>query len=145
MIGRLVRERREARGWTQTRLAQEAGMPQTYISKVERGDVEIPQRHTLEKIGKALGVRLSEFYRAAGVYEPLPGDEVGGINDDLIAVLEMRPVLGEQVRALRAKYGEARFRRIMGPVLRAWQSNLEMATEVALDAAENGSENHRRE
>ncbi len=143
-LGRRVRELRQSHGWTQEALAERANVAQTFVSQVETGRIERPSYEYLRRLASALGVPVDNLMAAAGLLE-VAGEEPRTADDALIAVLEMRPVLGEQVRALRAKYGEARFRRIMGPVLRAWQSNLEMAAEVALDAAGDGSGEHRRE
>lgn len=72
MIGKLVRRRREARGWTQTDLALESGLRQVYISQVESGDIKLPRDHNLEALGKALGISKREFYAEAGMLEGLP-------------------------------------------------------------------------
>jgi len=42
-VGELVRRAREARGWTQTDLARETGLRQTYISQVEGGEIALPR------------------------------------------------------------------------------------------------------
>lgn len=68
MIGKLVRERREEKGWTQSELALAAGLRQTYISQVEQGSIAVPRDHNLDAIGKALGITRAEFYRAAGMF-----------------------------------------------------------------------------
>lgn len=69
MVGGLIRQGRKARGMSQEVLAKVLGMKQTYLSRLERDEVGLPQRATLEKIGAALGIALPEFYRAAGVLE----------------------------------------------------------------------------
>lgn len=70
-LGELIRERRKARGWSQEILADRMRMKQTYLSRLERDEVGLPQRATLEKLGDELGITLPEFYRAAGVLEGL--------------------------------------------------------------------------
>lgn len=56
-VGKKVREAREARGWTQTELANRAGMKQHAISRFEAGD-SVPTLQTLDRIAVALDVHL---------------------------------------------------------------------------------------
>lgn len=56
-IARQVIEMREKRGLTQTQLAEATGIPQSQISRIERGAVA-PTSTTLAKIGEALGADL---------------------------------------------------------------------------------------
>lgn len=58
-VGGRVRAAREARGWSQDGLAQEAGVSQTTIDKIERGETR--QSRYLSNVAKALGVALSEL------------------------------------------------------------------------------------
>lgn len=67
MIGDLIKARRLALRLTQVHLGQRAGLTQDYISKLERGAIEVPQRGTLLALGRALGIAPEEFYRAAGI------------------------------------------------------------------------------
>ncbi|MBF6300600.1 helix-turn-helix domain-containing protein [Nocardia amamiensis] len=53
-VGKMVREAREARGWTQIELAARSGLKQHAISRLEAGDV-VPTLTTLEKIAQAFG------------------------------------------------------------------------------------------
>lgn len=55
-----VKKEREKKGWTQERLADEAGLTQSHISRIEKG-VHSPSRKTLVKIAKALGVSLGDL------------------------------------------------------------------------------------
>jgi len=54
----LLRQTRLARGLDQTELARRAGTTQTYISRVERGEVS-PSLNTLERLLHAMGRRLT--------------------------------------------------------------------------------------
>jgi transcriptional regulator with XRE-family HTH domain len=60
-------ELRKQKGWSQWRLAQEAGIPQPSVSRLESGNIEDPLLSTIEKIAKAFGVSIdylvSEEYR----------------------------------------------------------------------------------
>jgi len=76
-VGGLVRQRRLAKGLTQTELALATGLRQTYISQVEKGEIAIPRDHNLDTLGRVLGITRAEFYDAAGMLEgmkPAPLD-----------------------------------------------------------------------
>jgi transcriptional regulator with XRE-family HTH domain len=51
---------REAKGWSQERLAQRARCSLSAISRYERG-VRVPESRVLKAIAKALGVRLEKL------------------------------------------------------------------------------------
>jgi transcriptional regulator with XRE-family HTH domain len=63
--GELLRATRRARGLDQAGLARRAGTTQTYVSRLERGDVS-PSIRTLERLFHAMGCRLTS------VVEQLP-------------------------------------------------------------------------
>lgn len=62
-FGKRLRALREARGWSQEEFADRAGLHRTYVSAVERG-VRNPTLSVLERLAKALGIRLSELLEA---------------------------------------------------------------------------------
>jgi transcriptional regulator with XRE-family HTH domain len=57
-LARNLRKLREARGWSQEVLADEAGLHRTYVSGLER-EVRNPTLQILDKLAKALGVKAS--------------------------------------------------------------------------------------
>lgn len=57
-LGAEVRTLREERGWTQTELAERAGMTQSAMARFEAGGT-IPTLPVLERIATALQMRLS--------------------------------------------------------------------------------------
>jgi transcriptional regulator with XRE-family HTH domain len=59
-FGEAVRERRKARGWTQERLAEEAGVSALQVGFSERGD-NVPKLTLILRIARALGVRPGEL------------------------------------------------------------------------------------
>lgn len=59
-IGGKIREIRSAKGWTQEKLADEIGIPQGYISKLESGQ-HSPNHRTLERLASALGVEVGQL------------------------------------------------------------------------------------
>ncbi|WP_341679135.1 helix-turn-helix transcriptional regulator [Niveibacterium sp. SC-1] len=57
-FGRVVRDLRSERGWSQERLAEHADLNRTYLGEIERGRV-IPSLVSASKIASAFGLRLS--------------------------------------------------------------------------------------
>jgi transcriptional regulator with XRE-family HTH domain len=60
-FGQRIKELRRQKGMTQEQLADKAHLHNTYIGSVERGEKNISMIN-IEKIVKALGVSLSEFF-----------------------------------------------------------------------------------
>ena len=56
-LGAAVRAMREERGWTQARLAHEAGMTQPAVARFEAGGT-VPTIPVLERLAKALDAKL---------------------------------------------------------------------------------------
>ncbi|HXH05450.1 MAG TPA: helix-turn-helix transcriptional regulator, partial [Vicinamibacterales bacterium] len=65
-VGDVVRKLREHRRWTQSRLAQAAGLNRSTVVKIEEGGNV--QRTTLEAVARGLGVSVADLYRL------LPGE-----------------------------------------------------------------------
>ena len=59
-VGLNIRKYREKKGWTQEQLAFEADLHRAYIGQIERGEKNIGIQN-LEKIAKALGIRLKDL------------------------------------------------------------------------------------
>jgi transcriptional regulator with XRE-family HTH domain len=57
-FGAVVRQQREARGWSQEQLALRAELNRSYTSEIERATV-MPSLATAAKLASALGVPLS--------------------------------------------------------------------------------------
>lgn len=56
-FGSLLRDARRQRGLDQAGLAHRAGTTQTYVSRVERGEVS-PSARTMERLMHAMGLQL---------------------------------------------------------------------------------------
>ncbi|MEF8698305.1 MAG: helix-turn-helix transcriptional regulator [Candidatus Accumulibacter sp. UW26] len=54
----VVRQLREARGWSQERLAEKADLDRSYVGEIERG-LANPSLLTADKLARALEVDLS--------------------------------------------------------------------------------------
>jgi transcriptional regulator with XRE-family HTH domain len=57
LLGKRVRELREAKGWSQERFAEVSGLHRTYISGIERG-VRNPTYTVLRQMAAALAVKV---------------------------------------------------------------------------------------
>ncbi len=74
-VGREIRRLREARGWSQAKLAGDTGMGVSGISQIETG-ARNPSAVTLWKIAGALGVEVGDLFPKA--QSPLPFEEAAG-------------------------------------------------------------------
>lgn len=83
---------------SQTGLAKLTGVPQTYLSRIERGEVALPQRATRDKLGAVLGITERDWLDAAGEFAvedddgrqaPLPLRPVVPRDSDRLSVEQM--------------------------------------------------------
>jgi transcriptional regulator with XRE-family HTH domain len=65
-----LRQIREARGWTQQRLADESGVNKATINQIERGR-RSPNVETLGRLADALSVEMGDFFPKAQSWLPL--------------------------------------------------------------------------
>jgi transcriptional regulator with XRE-family HTH domain len=65
VVGPVVRRLREARGLQQTALAKHAGVSRITLNRIESG-VQDPTLSTLERIARALGVRVRDLLPPEG-------------------------------------------------------------------------------
>lgn len=63
-LRRRIRSARELLGWSQTGLAEEAGVNQSLVSKMERGEMA-PSTVTTLRVAKAMNLSLDLLYRAS--------------------------------------------------------------------------------
>jgi transcriptional regulator with XRE-family HTH domain len=70
-FGELLNETRRGRGLDQATLARRSGTTQTYISRIERGDVS-PSARTMERLIHALGLELTIETRPLSVGNASP-------------------------------------------------------------------------
>jgi transcriptional regulator with XRE-family HTH domain len=99
MAGR-VRQLRTGKGWSQEKLAEEAGLSKDAVSRIERGN-RGPRMDTLEQIAKAVGTTLPKLVDFG---EPPPATEPR--NEQLLALErsldQVEPWLSESlIRAIR--------------------------------------------
>lgn len=68
LVGERIRALREAQGYSQNKLAEWAGVSQTHLRRVERGEADITVGH-LQLICDALGITLQGFFSEGAVSE----------------------------------------------------------------------------
>jgi len=56
-----LKELRQARGWTQATFAAKVGLSHEYIARLETGHHDPPPLSTLEKLAKALKVKVGKL------------------------------------------------------------------------------------
>ena len=79
----------DARGWTEYRLAKEAGLSQSTVSHLFKRE-NAPTFFTVESICKAFGISLAQFFAEA--------DEVDSFTEEQRAVLLLWGALDEEQR-----------------------------------------------
>lgn len=93
-LAAVVRERRQARGLTQEELAAQVGVTQAYVSSMEMGRVQLPNRAVRRRLARSLGMGHLELLVAVGELEvwevPSPSatpPEQLGLNERIRAAL----------------------------------------------------------
>lgn len=66
MVGRLIRERRNARGWSQERLAEEYPTSHRQIVRWEKYSSQLPREAQRTRLGELLGISPPEWLHTAG-------------------------------------------------------------------------------
>ncbi len=61
-LGRRVRELRNARGWSQERLAEHANLDRSYVAGIELG-ARNPSLKAIEKLALALRMSIADLFR----------------------------------------------------------------------------------
>jgi XRE family transcriptional regulator of biofilm formation len=61
LIGPIIREYRKQKGFTLTRLAEEAGIAKSYLSNLERDKQANPSLQVISKISNILDIGIEEF------------------------------------------------------------------------------------
>jgi transcriptional regulator with XRE-family HTH domain len=69
LIGRFVRDVREARHLSQAELARRCGLSRAYINALESGNVKEPSGRTLSLLSRALEIDMMELLEATGTLE----------------------------------------------------------------------------
>ena len=57
-LGRII----TTRNFSQSMLAREAGVPQSFVNRVAKGTVETPRRSNMQRLAKYLGVPVDSIY-----------------------------------------------------------------------------------
>lgn len=114
-FGELLANLRNARGWSQGRLAQQAGIDRSYLSRLEAG-ARSPERETVAHLADALVLPMADRdrllaaagFRSAALDDPLIADLVAILFDPALperAEQELRSALRVAVQFGRAARG----------------------------------------
>lgn len=133
-LGRTLSLLRELRGKSQARVAREAGIGKSQLSKYENGK-ELPKLDSLEKVLKALQVGHFEFFytlylvdqRAAGL-----GREVGSTSPSPDEPLYL-PALVLEGSALMSAATDQAFARVFADLLTLYRSVFEQTVLSGMD------------
>lgn len=72
-FGKLLREKRKAKGFSLRKFAEMVGVSPTYLSQVEQGNIDPPTAERVKKMAELLGENADEFVGLAGrVPEDVP-------------------------------------------------------------------------
>src|SRR3954447_20795473 len=71
-----LRALRKARGWTQQDLSRVSGLTRSHISRLQRGDIQLPSSDRLRQLALALDTSLDDLLEAAG-YRDAAADAAG--------------------------------------------------------------------
>lgn len=94
VIGRRIKLARLEREWSQTELARRAGIPVTYVNKVEHGRIGAPSGDYLDKLARVLGRTTDDLIR--GQQSPPTDDEDA----------QFRRLIERRLGPVDARYGE---------------------------------------
>lgn len=98
-LASFVRGKMYARGWSQTDLAAEAGIPKGTISNIMNAKVTLPDLGTFLKLSRALEVPLRTLLEITGVNVESPAGEAEK-DRQITAYLEASPWLQPVLEAL---------------------------------------------
>lgn len=62
LISRMIRDRRKSLGFTIEELAEKSGSSYSFISRIERGEVDNVKIKKLNDIAKALGLKITDLF-----------------------------------------------------------------------------------
>lgn len=115
-IGQIIRRLREEKGWSQERLALEADMATSNLSRIERGERRLPTTR-LENLAAALGTTASDIYAIAeGRVPTLPvaaedGDSAIDYSAEAVQLRRLFRGLSEDDRRLVVDFTQMLLRR----------------------------------
>lgn len=95
-----IRKLRDERGWTDYKLAQEAGLRQSTISSMFKKN-NVPTIPTLEAICKAFGITLSQFFADGNVPVDLTDEQKKILEHWNMLSSEQKRALFELIKSMR--------------------------------------------
>lgn len=105
-LGKFIRQHREDRGLSLRQLADKSGVPYTTIYRWEEGVYSVPKVEMLERLGRALGVRLTDLFAVAGLAVPSGLPELGPyLRHKYDLTVEAAADVERYLHTLREEYG----------------------------------------
>lgn len=129
-LGRLVRDARKARGWTQEGMAEITGISRSTITNIESGATKLPKPEQLEALERHLGLSKEVMLRAAGRLDTPEGDIVAAM--ERISLLPTEAERLAEFRRLPERVRQA-IRRLAGDFLSAATQGLMAEDERHID------------
>lgn len=96
MIGSKIAEIRNMKGISLSKLARDAGISKGYLSNIENGIKENLSKELLEKIAKALGIDVSEFYESTQFVEG--SERIEELEEDMKLLFSKAKTLSKEDR-----------------------------------------------
>ena len=100
MLGALLRQKRQEMGYSMTQLAEAAGVRDSTVLRIERGEFAAPRPDKLARFAALLGIDQAEVLAKAGYLAP---DHLPGFDSYLTTKY---PELPNAARALLAEHFE---------------------------------------
>jgi transcriptional regulator with XRE-family HTH domain len=99
-LGSKVKELRDAKHWSQGKLATTSGLSRSYISRIERDHYNGLGGEALVKLAAALGVTEGVLLEASGLEPVLPG-QVKTEFENFVSWLAAKNLTAKQLQKLR--------------------------------------------
>lgn len=136
ILGQNIVSRRRARGWSQEKLAEKAGVSIGVIKKIELGPKE-GSPEAREAVARALGCTVSDLYREASAPPPEKQPEISPGEAKILEILEKRlPVNfkhGKEAEIDNLKAQIRELRELIGPH-KALLKRLQDALPIEIEA-----------
>lgn len=135
-IGKEIRRQREARGWSQERLAEAAGpeWDQSRVSQIETGKNRNPSLDKLLDLAAALDTTVDTFFAAFAARDLTAVPNGAALSDaqvasDLLAFASARPDILDTMARLRERNTAETYARALRRIHRHIISEVELAAE----------------
>jgi HTH-type transcriptional regulator, competence development regulator len=109
-LGDVLKSKRDLKGWSAAKAADEADVSPAYLSKLEAGNVKRPSPHILHQLAGALEIPYIELMRLAGYIVPSEGAPVPGVIAALMSEGVSEAEAADLMEYLKFRRGQQRGR-----------------------------------